>query len=309
VQITQASIDAIFYAINTQFQGAYERQQPWWNKVAMMTNSVTRENRYAWVRMIPRLREWIGERIYRNLETASYTLVNRDFEATIALKRNDLEDDQIGIYSHGIAQLGEQAARWPDDLVLDILQNGATKLCFDGQPFFSTSHPTGSPAGGVYSNYLATGAALSSATYQTARQTMMGYVGEDGKPLRITPNLLIVPPQLEAVARQILNADFTAPAVALGGNAASVQQTNVLKGSAELLVLPDLTTNATRWYLVDNTKSVKPFVFQQRKAPTTVQLTDPQGENLFRRKEYIYGVDARGEAGYSLPFLAYSAAA
>lgn len=309
MQITPAALDAIFYTINTIYQGAYARQQPWWNRVAMLTPSAGRESRYGWLRMLPRMREWVGERIYRNLEAASYTLVNRDFELTLELKRNEIEDDLIGMYNGYIQMMAEQAARWPDDLVRNIMQNGNTLLCFDGQPFFSASHPTGAPAGGTYSNWFASGTALTSANYQLVRQTMMSYVGEDGLPLNIMPNLLVVPPQLEAAGRQILNADFTAPAAALGQNAASVQQTNVLKGSAELLVLPDLTTQATRWYLLDTTKAVKPFVFQQRKAPTTVALTDPQGENLFRRKAYVYGIDSRGEAGYSLPFLCAAAQA
>lgn len=309
MQITPAALDAIFYTINTLFQGAYSTTPNFWNRVAMLAPSAGRENRYGWLRALPAMREWIGERVYRNLEASSYTLVNRDFELTLALKRNEIEDDLIGMYNSYIQMMGAQAAKWPDDLVRTVMQEGNTRLCFDGQPFFSASHPTFAPAGGTYQNWFASGTALSSANYQLLRQTMMSYVDEAGRPMGITPNLLVVPPQLEATGRQILNADFTAPAAALGQNAASIQQTNVLKGSAELLVLPELTNQATRWYLLDNTKPVKPFVFQQRKAPTSVALTDPQSENLFRRKEYVYGVDSRGEAGYSLPFLCAAAQA
>lgn len=306
MQITPATIDALFYTINTQYQGAYERATPWWNKVAMMVASSGRENRYAWLRLIPRLREWVGERVFRNLEAAGYILANKDYEATLQIARNDIEDDNIGVYAPMAQMLGDQAARWPDDLLLDILTNGQTYLCFDGQPYFSASHPTGQPgSAATYSNYSASGLPLTSANYQTARQTMMSFVGEDGRPLRITPNLLVVPPQLESQGRQILNADFTAPAAALGQNAAAQYQRNILQGSAELLVVPDLTVDAGGWYLLDMSKPVKPFVFQQRKAPTTVALTDPQNENLFMRKEYVYGVDARGNAGYALPYLAY----
>lgn len=309
MQITPASLDAIFYTINTIFQGAYKRTEPWFSKLAMQVPSSGRENRYGWMRMLPRMREWVGERIYRNLESAGYALVNRDFELTVAIKRNEIEDDNLGLYNAFIEMMGQQAARWPDDLVRNLMLNGQTLLCYDGQPFFSASHPTFAPAGGTFQNYWSTGLALNAANYQTVRQTMMTFVGEDGQPLLIQPNLLVVPPQLEAAGRQILNADFTAPAAAHGMNAASVMQSNVLKGSAELLVLQELTTEPTAWYLLDTTKPVKPFVFQQRKAPTSVALTDPQTENLFRRKEYVYGVDSRGEAGFSLPFLAAKAKA
>jgi phage major head subunit gpT-like protein len=310
VNITPAVIDAIFYSFSTQFQGAYARIDPWWTKVASDVPSAGRENRYAWLRLLPRMREWIGERKYANLEAAGYALANKDYELSVEVDRNDIQDDNIGVYAPFVQMMGEQAKRWPDDLVLSLLQNGSTNLAFDGQAFFSASHPTGQPgSASTYSNYSASAMALSAANYQTVRQTMMSYVGEDGRPLQVQPSLLVVPPQLEAAARQILNADFIAPAAAVGQNAASVQQTNVLKGSAELLVVPDLTAAATTWYLLDTTKPIKPFVFQTRKAPTFVPMADPTSENVFKRRKFIFGVDARGNAGYALPFLAYSATA
>jgi phage major head subunit gpT-like protein len=310
MQITPAVIDAIFYNFSTVYQAAYDRIEPWYNKVSTEVPSTARENRYAWMRLLPRMRQWIGERKYLNIEAAAYTLANQDYELTVEVDRNDIMDDQLGVYGPTMSMMGEQAKRWGDDLVLSLLQNGSTNVAFDGQPFFSASHPTGQPgSSATYSNYTASGLALNAANYQTVRQTMLSYVGEDGKPLQIRPNLLVVPPQLESQARVILNADFIAPATAFGGNAASQMQSNVLKSSAELLVLPDLSTNATQWFLMDTTKPIKPFVFQLRKAPTMVPLTDPQSEPLFKRRKFVFGIDARGNAGYTLPFLCYAASA
>lgn len=303
MQITPSSLDAIFYNFNTLFQGAYQRIDPWYKKVATEVPSTGRENRYAWMKMIPRLRKWIGERMLRNVEAAGYSLVNDDYELTEEIDRNDILDDNLGVYSPLIRMMGEQSARWPDDLLLAVLQGGTSGLAFDGQAFFSASHPVGDPAGSTYSNLLST-TALNAANYQTARQTMMAYKGEDGKSLRITPNLLVVPPQLEATARVILNAEFIAPSSAFGGNAASQMQSNVLRNSADLLVLPDLSSEADAWYLLDTSKPIMPFVFQNRKSPTFTALTDPTTENVFMRKKFVYGVDARGAAGYTLPFLA-----
>lgn len=303
MQITPASLDAIFYNFNTLYQGAYQRIEPWYKKVATEVPSTGRENRYAWMKMIPRLREWVGERLLRNVEANGYTIVNKDYELTEEIDRNDILDDNLGVYAPLIRMMGEQAARWPDDIVVALIQNGTSNLAFDGQAFFSASHPVGDAAATTYSNLL-TGSALSATTYQTARQTMMAYKGEDGKPLRIMPNLLVVPPQLEAVGRQLLNAEMIAPSGAFGINASGGFQTNVLRNSAELLVLPDLATEADAWYLLDTTKPIAPFVFQNRKSPQFTALTDPTQENVFMRKKFVYGVDSRGAGGYSLPFLA-----
>jgi phage major head subunit gpT-like protein len=141
---------------------------------------------------------------------------------------------------------------------------------------------------------------LTAANYSTVRSAMMSFKGRDGSPLGIMPNLLMVPPQLEAVSRQILNADFIAAAV--GGNAAQAQ-TNVFKGSANLLVNPYLT-NATAWYLMDASRAIRPFVWQLRQAPTFTWKNRPEDDNVFMRDELLYGVTARGNAGFGLWFLA-----
>ena len=68
---------------------------------------------------------------------------------------------------------------------------------------------------------------LNAAAYATARAALMGMKGDYGRPLGITPNLLVVPPSLESAARKILNSEY-----ATGG------ETNEWKGTAELLVVP-----------------------------------------------------------------------
>ena len=133
MQITPAALDAIFYTINTIYQGAYARQQPWWNRVSMLVPSSGRENRYGWLRMLPRMREWVGERIYRNLEAAAYTLVNRDFELTLELKRNEIEDDLIGMYNGYIQMMAEQAARM-SRLIDDLLSLSRIELSEHSPP-------------------------------------------------------------------------------------------------------------------------------------------------------------------------------
>ena len=44
--------------------------------------------------------------------------------------------------------------------------------------------------------------------YKTARTSMMSLKNSKGRPLALVPDLLVVPPALEADARDILVADF-----------------------------------------------------------------------------------------------------
>jgi phage major head subunit gpT-like protein len=315
MQITAASLAAMFFTFDQSFQGGLTSAKPWHDNVATEVPSSGESVTYPLLDKIPRLRKWLpgAERIAQNASLRGYTLTNDDYELTEEVDRNKIEDDLYGAYIPLMAMMGTQAALWPGDMLTTIMQNGAAaaSLCYDGQPFFSTAHPVNidGTVAGTYSNYSASGLALNSANYNTARAAMAAFNGADGKPLGILPNLLVVPPQLEQAGRQILNADFTAPATAFGQNAASVMQTNTLKGSADLLVVPQLANEGTAWYLLVTGLPIKPFVFQRRKSPEFTQYTDPSSSDVFKRRKYVYGCDARGAAGYTLPYLAYRALA
>ena len=68
---------------------------------------------------------------------------------------------------------------------------------------------------------------LNATSYAAARAALMGMKGDYGRPLGITPNLLVVPPSLESAARKLLNSEY-----ASGG------ETNEWKDTAELLIVP-----------------------------------------------------------------------
>ena len=54
-----------------------------------------------------------------------------------------------------------------------------------------------------------------------------------------------------------------------------------------------------------HSKSLKPVVIQKRKEPKLTRLDAENDENVFMRKEFIYGTDCRGEAFLSMPHLIY----
>lgn len=309
MQITPAILDAIFQAFRLDFQAAYEGTPTWYNLLSTIVPSGTRENRYAWMKKIPRVREWIGERKFNNLVARGYTIINKSFEDSIAIDRDNIEDDQIGVYTADVAMLGSQSAKWMDDLMVACIQAGSTTgLCFDGQPFFNDSHPVDSDVStlGVYSNNFPN-MPLTRDNFITVRQTMVSQLGEDGKPLGIMPRQLIVPPQLEFTAKSILNASIIARTVQ--GTTAGASETNVLQGMAEVLVVPELSNQGDTWYLADSSKPIKAFVAQVRKAPVMTQLVSPTDANVFLHKQYYMGTEMRGNTGYSLPFLASRATA
>ncbi|WP_372069765.1 Mu-like prophage major head subunit gpT family protein (plasmid) [Tistrella mobilis] len=135
---TIAKVSRGFRAIYNEGAAAYT---PEWPTVAMEVTSTTAAEEYAWLGNWPRMREWLGDRVLTQLKAHGFTIRNRDFEATVTVPRNAIEDDRIGLFSPMMRELGTSAAQHPDELVFDLLAAGWTRSCYDGQPFFDEDHP------------------------------------------------------------------------------------------------------------------------------------------------------------------------
>ena len=113
-----------------------------------------------------------------------------------------------------------------------------------------------------------------------------------GRPLALVPDLLVVPPALEADARDILVADF------INGTK------NTMQGTAEIHVEPRLASDSA-WFLLCTKRPVKPLIYQQRKKAKFVSKTNETDDNVFMSKKFIYGADSRGNAGFGFWQMAY----
>jgi len=298
--ITPAAIAALHTSLSLKYQDGYGSVRPFWSDVATEVPSNTTSNTYGWMQQVDSLRQWVGPRVIRDLAGSSYALTNLPFELTVGVDRHDWEDENTGIYGMRAQGMGYAAAKWPDEQVSAAICAGrpaGAGLGFDALTFFNANHPL-DPAG-VQDNRATL--ALSAANYETVRAAMMAFTGETGRSLGVTPNLLVVPPQLEATGKRILEADFIADAVV-----ATASTINVNKNTAKLLVVPELAPlSATQWYLLDVSKPIKPFVFQLRQAATFQQMTDSNNFMTMMLRQYIWGVEARGAAGYGPWWLAY----
>lgn len=238
------------------------------------------------------------------VEGHGFTIVNRKFESTVSVSRDDFSDDRLGVFKPMFAEMGHAAALHPDEIVFNLLAQGTTKPCFDGQYFFDTDHPVLDPDGTItgadgfkYStvsnfstgdgptwhlldtsravrpiiwqerekyefqnvtrldderafmtdNFLygvrarvkagfglwqlahASRQPLTPSNYAAIRAKMQTLTGDQGRPLGIRPNVLVVPPQLEEAAFHLLNTETKD-----GGGS------NPWKGSAEIRVTPYL---------------------------------------------------------------------
>lgn len=292
--VNRDNIANLFVSLKTSFNNAFGAVETLWAQIAMKVTSTSGSNDYKWLSKFPKMQRWVGDKKIKSLEAFKYVVENEDFEATVEVDRNDIEDDNLGIYSTQAQGAGESSAQLPDELVFEAVNGAFTNLCFDGQFFCDVDHPVKNPATGLPVSVSNKGAAVLSAATQAAAIASLGaaatamglFKDDEGRPLNVTPNILLVPVALRDVANTLYTADRLEDGKA-----------NLYKGQFKPVVSP-LLTSSTAWFLLDTTKVIKPFVYQERKAPVFVSQTDPQSDDVFMRKSFKFGAEARAAAGY-----------
>jgi phage major head subunit gpT-like protein len=218
-------IAAAYTVFRSDYDAGKLAAQPLAPRLALSTKSASAEESYAWLGQNSSLREWIGDKHFNGLTVSGFAIKNRNFEHTIAVPRNDVEDDRIGVLSGAFQMMGEDAALHPDSLLFELIRNGTKELCYDGKPFFATDHP-------------------------------------------VAPS--------DPDEGTVSNADLVNP------------------------------VDAPSWVLLDLSKVVKPFILQTRKDYTFIKKDKDEDEHVFNRGEFVYGVEARLNAGFGLWQLAYA---
>ena len=145
-------------ALRTMVRGEYADQMASlaataaYKDVSTIVTSNTASNTYGWLGQFPQMREWIGDRVVKDLSESAYALLNKLFEATLGVPRTDIEDDNLGVYRTLSRAQADEVVSFFNRRVFSLLKDGFTGLCYDGQPFFDAEHP-------VYPNPDGTGTA------------------------------------------------------------------------------------------------------------------------------------------------------
>jgi len=186
-----------------------------------------------------------------------------------------------------VANIGAAATRKLNADAYGVLAGGFSDVGPDGVSLFSASHPLSD--GSTTSN---TGsAALGEANLQAALTTMRREVTPDGVLTAAVPTHLIVPPDLEFTAKELVGS-------ALSG---ADNQINVLASKGlTVLVSPDLS-DTNDFFLIDaNNSRFNQFL---AKGPSPVTYVDPDSDN-YRIKDSLVstqGYDSwRGSFGASV---------
>lgn len=145
--INQGNLATLFTGFKASFQTGFAGHSSVWQQIATEVPSSTKAEKYAWLGQMPNMREWIGDRQVHNIAASDYQITNKKFELTIGVPRDDIDDDTYGVYTPLFQEMGRSSSALPDQLVFGLLKAGFTEKCYDGLPFFSTTHKVLDKAG------------------------------------------------------------------------------------------------------------------------------------------------------------------
>lgn len=145
--VNGANLDSLRVGFKTSFQQGLGQAPSQYQRVATVVPSATKEQKYGWLGKIPRVREWIGARVIHSLEQHDYAIKEKPLELTVGVDRDDIETDNLGIYTPLFQMMGQSTGSEWESMVWALLKAGFATKCYDGQYFFDTDHPVLDAAG------------------------------------------------------------------------------------------------------------------------------------------------------------------
>lgn len=333
MKITPTWIHNFETRLNTLIDGSSERitRNLFWDKVMDLKESVTGRELFFWLIESAKLyREGQGgNKRYDDLAATYFEIVNEDIGAGLVLTKNEIQDNMMAApelrgmpaldYAASWArQMGALAARWPQDVMFELLAAGETATGYDGVAFFSTSHPVDpfNDGAGTYANLLTSSASgdypgacpidsTNAAQLDTAANNfakavayVQGLKGPNGKPRNLTVKYAMAGVGLRKRLHEILDTKY------LG---VSNIENVISRYGIEPIIASELSASDTSYYLICEFMPGEggPLVFQKREDFVLSSYAPYNEVELQRRKEFEWTYDGRSAGSYGHPYMIF----
>lgn len=223
-----------------------------------------------------------------------YNTAIRNFEMALGIlvQRSLIDDDQYNVVKSRVVSLADAFADQVEVDAANVFINaftdsgtnrmGAAIAGADAVGLCSTAHPYSPRASGTTQANEGT-LALDLPNLDTTRQAMMNFTDDKGKILNVNPDLLLVPPELERTATQIISER------ALYEPGSGQFDVNMFAGRIRPVVWNRLT-DANAWFLIDSRLAKRFLKYQWRIKPEFAQQEDFDGIVAKYRGYMRYGI-------------------
>lgn len=281
----------------------------WLQPLLFSTTSNSASEKYSWLGHVPKLREWKGPRLSKQLLEHDYTITNKKYEVTMDVSLDDLDRDKTGHLDKRIGEFsGGSADHWAE-LVSTLIDSYSSYTCYDGSAFFAAHSAEGDS--GTTTNLLTSTEVsalnVSTATAPTAAECtkailgiigyMMTFKDDQGRPINrgakswtiMCGNVNIWSPMIQAAVKDIIN----------DGGAAT---DNILKGAGynvNVVFNPWLTASSwtTTFTVYRADAPIPPFIAQQE-GSLVVQSLAEGSDYEFDNDAWKFGLKTKRAAGY-----------
>ena len=221
------------------------------------------------------------------------------YGAITAISQEALDDDQYEVFNRRPEQLARAMQEARCIAAADIFNNSGSDTGPDGVSLLSTAHPLAKPGAGTNANRAAADADLSLSSLEDIVTIMRKTKDNAGKRVRIRPRYLVVGPDLEFLAHELLNSQLKPQA----STASSLTEENAINSmrtlyGMEVVVMEHITDDDAFWIVGD--KSQNELWWYTRKPFTTSSDMEFKSDIALLKGSERYAVgysDWRGIAG------------
>jgi hypothetical protein len=182
-----------------------------------------------------------------------------------------------------------------------IFNNGFSVAGPDGVSLFNTAHPLAYPGAGTSSNRLSVDADLSLASLEDLVTVMRKTKDQAGKKVLVRPRYLVVPPELEFLAHELLES-VSKPQASTANNLTEVNSVNSMRSRYGLEpVVMDYLTDDDAFYLTADKGSHKIYWYWRMQPQVSSDMEFKADVALMKIKARwaLNYSDFRGVAGTS----------
>jgi phage major head subunit gpT-like protein len=299
------------------FYSSYEEQfnKSWASMISLYNGSSDRAvEEYGILGGNPAMQEWLGARKEQVLNKKTYEIRNKLYEATLAVKTQELSRDKTGLLQVRMGTFAADAGAYHWETLLTDLMN-ANGTCYDGQAFWSTTHAWGDS--GTQLNELGATEVPSSnvgtATAPTAVEAanilletvgyMLGYKNDRGRVINGTARQFCIcvstPQMFSAFVQAIGNISLQ-----VGGATTANPLLGLLQAGFKFEVIYNV--NLSSWTdkvcVCRMDGPIKPFILQDEQG-LEVNLLGRESDYYFNNKAIKLGVNASRGVGYGEPLM------
>lgn len=219
------------------------------------------------------------------------TFVVTEYAKSIDISKNFFDDEQHGVYSKMVADMGETGRITRDSNAFGLYRGAfTTTLTADGKALVADDHLT--LGGQTIDNKVASGAVLAETSLNTAIIQLVEQKAQDGTIRGQMPSVLLVPTALFKLACEITESELRSGQTSTG----NVNDMNVYSAKYGITVATSPYLGAanggsdTAWFLLGNNHSVTRWVRQGIN-------TDLVDYKFQRNNNYIYKASFREALG------------